>query len=77
MADQNDTSHHAELVSISTVYDSTTAEIIRLQLENEGIRCVIDGELQAGLAGALPIHVQVDKPDADRAREIVQRIQGE
>ena len=39
------------LVTVYTVTDANEAEVIRLGLEGEGIRCEIGNETQGGLAG--------------------------
>ena len=62
-----------ELVLLITVQTSGEAEIARLALQAEGIDCQIVGDLQAGLAGVLPIKIYVRPADLDRARAIADR----
>jgi hypothetical protein len=57
-----------ELVTIYTAREPTLAELIRNELEAEGIRCEVSGENQGGLAGVLNVDVLVRACDADRAR---------
>ena len=63
----------SELVHFTTVQTSGEAEIARLALQAEGIDCQIVGDLQAGLAGVLPIKIYVRPADLDRARAIADR----
>jgi len=60
-----------ELVTIYTVMEPTRAELIKAELTDNGIRCEIGGESQAGLAGALEIDILVRAIDADRAHKII------
>jgi hypothetical protein len=62
-----------EWITVYTVSDPVQGEIIKNALNSEGIRCTLEGELQAGEAGvaAMPIKVQVPASDADRARKFV------
>jgi hypothetical protein len=59
------------LVSVCTLTEPTRAELIRAELDAEGIDCVVSGDNQAGLAGVLRIDVMVNARDADRAREFI------
>ena len=61
------------LVTVYTVNDSGTAEIIRNALESEGIFCVLDGASQAGFAGVFRIGLMVRARDADRAGQILRQ----
>ena len=61
-----------ELVTIYTVYEPTHAELIRTELQGEGIACEVGGENQAGFAGVLSIEVLVRAKDADRARAFIE-----
>lgn len=63
-----------QLVTVYTVNNPVTAEIIQNALHNEGIRCFLEGENQAGEAGltGLEIKVQVPIDDADRARAFIE-----
>ena len=60
-----------EPVPIYTVNDPATAEILRVMLEQEGIRCEIEGAHQGGLAGVLSIRLLVPATEAQRAREFL------
>ena len=54
------------LVTVLKLKDPVKAEIIKGALEEQGIRCLLDGAGQAGLSGLLTIRIQV--LGADRAR---------
>lgn len=60
------------LVTVYTVNEPTRAELLRGMLENEGIRCEVGGENQAGLAGVLRIDLLVLAPDVERARQFIE-----
>lgn len=60
-----------KLVQISTFANPVAAEIVKAALAAESIPCLIDNELQAGLAGALPIKLMVREQDAERAKAIL------
>jgi Putative prokaryotic signal transducing protein len=63
-----------ELVTVYNASNSVEAEIVKNALEDEGIRCFVEGENQAagsGLTG-IPVQIQVAAVDADRAREFIQ-----
>ena len=62
-----------QLVTVYTVNNPITAEIIENALHDEGIRCFLDGEHQAGETGlaALEIKIQVPIADSDRARAFI------
>ena len=62
----------AEPVEVYTVTSADTAELIRATLESEGVRCWIEGENQAGLAGILPISLFVRQEDLDRAFRVIE-----
>lgn len=64
-----------ELVSVYIVQEPTLAELLRQELANEGIRCEVSGENQAGLAGLLRIDLLVQAMDADRARQLLQEFE--
>ena len=49
------------------------SKIIKIALAAEGIQCVIEGEHQAGMTGALPIRLLVGDGDLQRAEEILYR----
>jgi hypothetical protein len=61
-----------EIISVYTVTEPTQAELIRSELQAEGIAAEISGENQAGLAGVLRIDILVRARDADRAREFLE-----
>jgi hypothetical protein len=61
-----------ELVSVYTLSDPGTAEIIKNALIGEGIRCELGGEGQAGFTGLFEISVLVRATDAERARAIIE-----
>ena len=59
-----------ELLAVYSTDDANEAEVLKAALHNEGIRCEISGESQAGLTGLsnLPIELLVRAEDFDRAR---------
>lgn len=63
-----------QLVTVTTVDNPIEAEIIENALHDEGIRCFLEGEHQAGETGltALEIKIQVPVEDADRARTFIE-----
>ena len=61
-----------ELVLLTTVNTAPEAEVARLALHAAGLECQIDGELQAGLAGVLPIKIYVKSADLARAKTIAE-----
>jgi hypothetical protein len=63
-----------QLVTVYTVDNPVKAEIIQNALHDEGIRCFLEGENQAGEAGlvAFEIKIQVPIADADRARKFIE-----
>lgn len=66
---------HDELVTVYTVSNSVEAGIIKGALEEEGVRCFVQGELQAaeaGLAG-IEIAIQVPANEAERARKFIMK----
>ena len=62
-----------EWVSVYTIVNPVTAEIIKNSLVAEGIRCNLEGINQAAEPGliALSIKVQVPAKDADLARKFI------
>ncbi len=60
-------------VAVFTVTDPTEAEIVKNALESEGIRCFLDGDLQAAMPGlsAFEIQIMVDAGHADAARKLI------
>jgi hypothetical protein len=69
---------YSELVTICTLPDPISAEIIKNALNAEGIRCYLEGINQAGEAGilGLGVKVQVLAGDADRAEKLVASHEG-
>jgi hypothetical protein len=65
--------NYNDLVPVYSVSNDAEAEIIKNQLEAEGIRSFVDGAQQAGLAGlgTLEVKVLVAAQDADRARRVL------
>lgn len=63
----------SSLVTIYTVTDANKAELIKAELQNEGVTCRLDGQNQAGLANILEIRIMVPAKDADRARKFILR----
>ncbi|QDT43943.1 hypothetical protein Pan241w_40470 [Gimesia alba] len=63
--------------SLETVYSTTNvmeAEFIKMTLEGEGIRCMLENELQAGYTGVFEVKVDVMSNDVDRARQVIEEI---
>ena len=60
-----------ELITVFTTRDLMEAEMIRMALNEEGIRCEIENEHQAGLTGILEMKVNVLDRDAERAKETI------
>jgi hypothetical protein len=63
----------SDLIKVYTLTNAPQAEIIKTFLEEEGIRCFLDGE-EAGSLGlsAFEINVMVPAGDADRARKLIE-----
>ena len=61
----------SELVTVFTSNHAGQAEVFKNALEAEGIRCALDGENQASLAGLLEIRGLVRAEDKERAEEIL------
>jgi hypothetical protein len=51
--------------------DETDAEVIKMALAAEGIPSFIENANQAGLAGCIPVRVQVPAGVAERAKTFV------
>ena len=64
-----------DLVVVYTVANPVKAEIIKNALAEEGIRCFIEGENQAGEAGLIGIAIRLLVPaaDADRAAKFIEQ----
>ena len=63
--------HDATLVTLKTVNNAETANIIRNLLERVGINARIEGEHQAGFTGALEIKVLVRQCDLAAATKML------
>jgi putative signal transducing protein len=63
-----------DLVSVYSTSDANEAEILRAALHDEGIRCEISGESQAGLTGitSMEIELLVRAEDYDRAHAFLE-----
>lgn len=71
MNEKSEKAPEAHLVTVYTVNDPVTAELIKNQLEEEGISCEIGGEHQGGFTGTLAVDIIVRESDVDRAKEII------
>lgn len=60
-----------ELATVYTTTHPADAEMVRLALAEEGLAAFVDGGQQGGLVGVLQVHVCVPRPDADRARQLI------
>ena len=60
---------HEEPLELYSTNNPVEAEMLRTALHSEGIKCELDGKLQAGLVGidAMPIKLLVLASDYDRA----------
>ena len=63
--------HMLLLVTVFTTPDLIQAQTIQNALQDEGIRCFLEGEDQAGQAAAMDIEIQVPVQDADFARQLI------
>lgn len=64
-----------ELVRVYSVQEPTLAELLRQELNAQGIRCEVSGENQAGLTGVLNIDLLVQATDTERARELLAELE--
>ncbi|HEY3244966.1 MAG TPA: DUF2007 domain-containing protein, partial [Phycisphaerae bacterium] len=64
-----------QTVTVASTANPFAAEYLRNALQASGIRCMLDGALQAGYAGVLPIRLIVRASDAIRARSIIDRLE--
>lgn len=62
-----------EVVVVYTTNDIYEAEIIRNELQADGIACELDGESQGGFTGIVETKLLVHAWDADRARHVIER----
>lgn len=62
-----------DLVTVYTVTNPVEAEVIKNALQDEGMRCFLEGSTQAGEVGigAFEIKIQVPAGDADRAGKFI------
>ncbi len=60
-----------ELVEVYSDTNVADVELIRAVLESNGIRAVVEGDVQ-GFVGAIPARVLVRVRDADHARKIIE-----
>ncbi|RMG40569.1 MAG: hypothetical protein D6725_03160 [Planctomycetota bacterium] len=60
-----------ELVEVYSDTNVGDAELIRAVLESNGIRAIVEGDVQ-GFVGAVPVRVLVRVRDADHARRIIE-----
>lgn len=58
-------------LTVYTVNDANHAELIKVELQGQGIACRLDGENQAGFSHVLDIGIMVHAKDADRARKFI------
>ncbi|MCH2181705.1 MAG: DUF2007 domain-containing protein [Mariniblastus sp.] len=70
---QDDRVHNQKIVSVYTISDPYEAELIKNMLEENGIRCSLDGETQGGFVGVVNIGILVAEPDAERAVELIRQ----
>ena len=59
------------LVTVYTLDDAVTAELIRNTLQEHDIKCELGGEHQAGFTGALEVEIIVRETDRQRAAELI------
>jgi hypothetical protein len=66
-----------EPVEVYSSVDANDAEILRIALHGEGIKCEITGELQGGFTGIgmTPVRLFVRAEDFDRARSYLEHHQ--
>jgi hypothetical protein len=66
-----------DLKEVFSTDNPTEAEIIRGALHEEGIKCAVDGESQAGLTGVgiMEIKILVRADDFDRASAFLKKHQ--
>jgi hypothetical protein len=66
-----------EPVEVYSTLDASDAEILRIALHDEGIKCEIVGENQGGFTGVgiTPVRLYVRAEDFDRARSYIEQHQ--
>lgn len=62
----------SRLVTAYSVNDLMQAELIKITLLDNGIRCEIDGEHQGGFTGALKIGILVRESDVAEAIKLIE-----
>lgn len=65
-----------ELISVYQSKNANKAELLRSELQGEGIACEIDGQNQGGFAGIMEINLLVRAKDAERARRFIKEHEG-
>ena len=60
-----------KLVTVYTAMDETDAEVVKMALDVEGIPTFLENANQAGLAGCIPVKVQVPESVVDRAKTFI------
>ena len=60
-----------KLVTVYTAMDETDAEVVKMALEMEEIPVFLENANQAGLAGCIPVKVQVPESVVDRAKSFI------
>jgi hypothetical protein len=62
-----------DLVTVYTMGNPMKAQMVKNFLEDEGIKCFLDGVNQAAEPGLIGLEIQVQVPagDADRARHLL------
>lgn len=71
MSDKENT--ETNLITICTVNDPVKAELIKIELANQDIRCEIGGEHQGGFTGTLSVELIVREEDAEAAKAIIEK----
>ena len=61
-----------ELVCVCTLKDAAVAELIKNDLQRNGIDCRIGDQRQAGLTGVLDVEVNVRREDVAAARKLLE-----
>jgi hypothetical protein len=61
-----------KLVPVYRSADVGRAEVIRAALEEQGIHCALENELQAGLSGLLECRLLVMEQDFEVARQFIE-----
>ena len=60
-----------EIRTVFTTRDVMMAQMVRMALNEADIRCEIENEHQAGLAGVLDMKVNVPADDEARAKQVI------